>query len=201
MDNFFKQDLKISFLVGIVAGFLFWLVLKNIGLLTGSAAGAAAVLSLAVITPLGYLVGYWLSRRWPVMLQFVKFGIVGGLNFLVDLGILNLLIFLTGITAGFYYSVFKASSFIVAVINSYFWNKYWTFHAGNGPRTVEFIKFFTVNLIGFGINVSTASFVVNTVGAPVGVSGELWANAGAATAAIVALFWNFIGMKFIVFKK
>ncbi len=200
MNNYLKRDLGISLAIGLAAGFLFLPTLGNIGFSLGVRQAAAIILALAIVTPAGYAFAYWLSRWFPVMIQFIKFSIVGGLNFLIDLGILNFLIFWSGISAGIFYSVFKGTSFTVAVINSYFWNKYWTFQSGGAPRTSEFASFLAVNLIGFAINVSTASLVVNFIGAPPGISGSLWANVGAAVAAITSLLWNFIGMKYWVFK-
>ncbi len=136
------------------------------------------------------------------MIQFVKFGITGGLNALIYLGVLNLLINLTGIAVGIYYSLFVSIAFMVAVTNSYIWNKYWVFKASaSGVGGGEFAKFFLVNLVGFGINVGTASFIVNFIGVPAGISEALWANIGAVSAVFLTLFVNFIGMKFFVFKK
>lgn len=202
MEPSTKKDFQISILVGFVAGLLLLPTLHNIGIELTWGLGILAVLGLTIFTPSGYLAAYWLSRWLPVMIQFVKFGIVGGLNAMIDLGILNLLIYFTGIAAGAYYSLFKAISFLVAVINSYFWNKYWTFKAAETkPKIGEITKFFLVNVIGFGINVGSASFVVNIIGAPAGISGELWANIGAVFASFLALMWNFLGMKFFVFKK
>jgi len=201
MSNETKRDLKISFFVGTIAGILLLPTLNNIGVTLNLQRSILAVLSLIVLTPSGYLVAYWLSGWIPVMIQFIKFAIVGGLNAMIDLGILNLLIYSTGIVSGFYYSIFKSVSFLAAVTNSYFWNKHWTFRAGDAPATIEFLKFFLVNLVGFGINVGAASIVVNIIGVPAGISGELWANIGAVSAVFISLFWNFIGMKFIVFKK
>ena len=132
-----------------------------------------------------------------VIRQAVKFVLVGGLNTLIDLGVLNLLIFITGIASGSGYSIFKGISFTVAVINSYFLNKLWTFK-GTGRK---FLQFFIVSLIGFGINVGAASFIVNVIGAPVGMPASLWANIGAVSAVFITLFFNFIGSKYIVFKK
>lgn len=202
MDASTKRDFKISFFIGIVAGILLLPILPNIGLYLSLIKKLFAVLILAAFTPFGYLCAYWMSKRFPVMIQFVKFGITGGLNALIYLGVLNLLISATGIAAGFYYSVFVSVAFMVAVTNSYFWNKYWVFRAsGSGGGGGEFIKFVLVNLVGFLINVGAASFVVNVIGAPAGVSKELWANFGAVSAVVITLFWNFIGIKFIVFKK
>ncbi len=135
-----------------------------------------------------------------VIRQAVKFVLVGGLNTLIDLGVLNLLIFITGIASGSGYSIFKGISFTVAVINSYFLNKLWTFKSTGR----KFLQFFVVSLIGFGINVGVASLVVNFIGNPfllLGISDKLWANTGALAATFAAMAWNFMGYKFIVFKK
>ena len=197
-----KQDLKISFFIGMLAGVLLLPTLRNLGVAINLFSVAGSIVGLTIFTPTGYLVAYWLSQWWPVMLQFIKFAIVGGLNFTIDLAILNFLIYFSGISAGFFYSGFKGTSFLVAVTVSYFWNKYWTFKASEGgPAGGEFVRFLLVNLVGFGINVGAASAVVNVIGAPLGVSPQLWANFGAVSAVFVSLFWNFVGMKFIVFKR
>jgi len=202
MNLFNKNDLKISTLVGFIAGLLAIPTLQNIGASLDFLKGALVVIGLSVFTPVGYLFACWLSRWWPVMIQFIKFGITGGLNALIYLSVLNLLISTTNIAAGLYYSLFVSIAFIISVINSYLWNKYWVFRAsGTDGGSGEFIKFVLVNLVGFLINVGAASFVVNVVGAPGGISGELWANFGAVSAVAITLFWNFIGIKFIVFKK
>jgi putative flippase GtrA len=201
MEASTKRDIIISFFVGLVAGLLLIPTLHNIGLVFGFNIAVLIVIGLTLFTPLGYSVAYLLSKRWPVLLQFVKFGIVGGLNSMLDLGVLNILIKWSGIASGLYFSLFKTLSFTVAVINSYFWNKYWTFHSGDGPRPIEFFKFVSVTAVGLAINVGTASLVVNFIGAPEGISPALWANIGAVSSVLISLFWNFIGIKFIVFKK
>lgn len=142
-----------------------------------------------------------LEEKYPYLLQFSKFIIVGVINTAIDFGVLNILIFVTGRSSGIYYSVFKSISFSIAVINSYFMNKYWTFSSHDSAKAGEFAKFLIVNLIGLGINVGAASYIVNIIGAPIGISPVLWANLGAISAVIVTLFWNFLGMKFLVFKK
>ncbi len=202
MEPSTKKDLKISLLVGIIAGILLLPILPNLSLNLSLTKRLLGALVLALFTPFGYLVAYWLSRWFPVMVQFVKFGIIGGLNSLIYLGVLNLLISATKIAAGLYYSLFVSMAFIVAVINSYIWNKHWVFKAGgSGGGKGEFIKFFLVNLVGFGINVGAASLIVNVVGVPAGIPEALWANIGAVSAVFLTLFWNFIGLKLIVFQK
>ncbi len=142
-----------------------------------------------------------LKEKYPFLLQFSKFLVVGFINTGIDFAVLNLLMYFTKETTGIYYSIFKSISFAVAVTNSYFMNKHWTFGSPEQAKASEFMKFLGVNIIGWGINVSTASYLVNIVGAPNGFSPVLWANIGAVSAVIVTLFWNFLGMKFFIFKK
>lgn len=132
--------------------------------------------------------------------QFIKFLCVGLLNTGVDFGILNLLMFLTGITSGIGYSLFKAISFVAAVTNSYFFNKRWTFQKGKSFEKTEFTKFITISLIAFGINVGVASLLVNFV-KPIGdIPPYLWANLSAVAATVFTTLINFFGYKYFVFK-
>ena len=74
----------------------------------------------------------FLKDRHPK--RFLKFSAVGAVNFLIDLSILNLLSFATGINRGIFAALFSAVSFLAANLNSYFWNKKWTFKENNSPR-------------------------------------------------------------------
>jgi putative flippase GtrA len=164
-----------------------------------------------IATPCGLTVAYYISKKIAVIWQIGKFGVTGVLNVLVDMGVLSLLIaffrnsfqinasdvFFSVLT---FYSIYKALSFIVANINSYIWNKYWTFNQ-TGEKKSEFIQFFLVSIVGFIINVAVASLVFH-LGNPTGALAQgQWGLIGAAMGSIVGLAWNFVGYKFIVFKK
>ena len=137
-----------------------------------------------------------------IIRQAIKFVLVGILNTLVDLGVLNILIFISDIASGFGYSAFKGISFTAAVINSYFLNKFWTFKARGTERAKrEFAQFLIVSLVGFGINVGAASLVVNVLRAQFGLGVKIEANVGGVCAAFASMTWNFLGYKFIVFKN
>lgn len=205
-----KSDIFISLIIGEAAGWLLLVVLKNISP-TLPQVKLIPFWVWPVFFPLFCLTWllfiFFLSKKWQVFYQAGKFVLVGGLNFLIDIGILNLLIFLTSIAAGWLYSVFKGASFVVAVFNSYFLNKFWTFkatatHQKSGKKIgKEFLSFLIISLIGLALNNLIASLVVNWLGPQWGISENLWANIGAVTAAFLAMFWNFMGYKFIVFKK
>jgi putative flippase GtrA len=133
-------------------------------------------------------------------IQFIKFLLVGVLNTGIDFGVLNLLMFSTGITSGIYYSVFKAISFTCGVTNSYIWNKRWTFKKGKSLEKKEFSKFFIISLMAFGVNIGVASILVNTIGPVGGISPYVWANISALAAAGFTTLINFFGYKYLVFK-
>lgn len=70
--------------------------------------------------------------------QLGRFGGIGLLNTAVDFSIFNILIASTGITEGFQLSLLKVVAFVVAVMHSFLWNKYWTF----GSIDEKFLRFF-----------------------------------------------------------
>lgn len=205
-----KIDIIVSLSIGETASWLLLVVIKNIGQ-TLPQIELIPLWILPVFFPffclVWFLLIFFLSKKWLTFYQFGKFILVGGLNFLVDIGILNLLIILTGIAAGWFYSVFKGISFAAAVINSYFLNKFWTFKSPlTGDQSVkkvgkEFLAFIMVSLIGLGLNNLIASLLVNGLGPQWGISENVWANVGAVSASFLAMFWNFIGYKFVVFKS
>lgn len=141
--------------------------------------------------------------------QFLKFGVVGILNTLVDLGIFNILIFLFGLNVkGSSYILFKGVSFSAAVINSYILNRHFVF---NDSADIVFLKktpkkeftiFFIISVVGLLLNVSISSFAfyLGSI-ADIPINHYVLANIGAITGSITVLVWNFIGYKFFVFKK
>lgn len=201
-----KRDAIISAVIGLLIGGFFLIVLRVIGmemdLSWKSEWDWTLLVGFPIMSFIGMLIASWIGRRFLAIYQIAKFGLVGALNTFVDFGVLNLLFWVTGVATGTSYSYFKGVSFIVAAFNSYFWNKHWTFEKGGKAfQTEEFLKFIIVTFIGFLLNVGTASLIVVVIGPQYGLSDTLWGNIGAFVAVFVAFLWNFIGSKFIVFKK
>lgn len=201
MEISIKKNLVASSIAGVFIGVLSIPVIHN---LTGSN-NALIFIGLIILCFVGSVfatwVGYIIGKKIKVIFEVIKFGITGVLNTFVDFGVLNLLMFIFSAISGIWYAIFKSVSFLVAVINSYFWNKYWTFGSKNKTNTTEATSFFVVSVIGFVINVATASLVVNMVPAIINVSGMVWANIGALVGTMSAFIWNFFGYKFFVFKN
>jgi len=199
-----KKDYFLISIVGALIGLLALPVLQNIKLFSTGltfAKAAIIVVGLAIFANIALWVAALIARVIPVIMEIAKFAAIGGLNTLLDLGVLNVLILLTGVATGYGYALFKGISFIVANINSYFWNKYWTFGSQSAASAKEVAEFFAVSVIGFAINIGVASLIVNFIGAPAGMLAARWANVGAIVATLASLVWNFIGYKVIVFKK
>jgi putative flippase GtrA len=95
--------------------------------------------------------------------RFIRFAIVGVLNTVLDLAILNLLVHFFHVTTPVVFSVCKGVSFLVAVTNSYFMNKHFAFNQKESKEG-EFSKFFVLSIVGLGINISVASFVFYVLG-------------------------------------
>jgi len=208
------RDYWLGMIVGLLIGVMFMPVLKM------AKADLYAQLRLAIIpffligTPLGLAVCHIISKKIAFMWQFGKFLVTGIMNVLVDFGTLAIVTVLfrnflqinstdTMLTVGAaitFYSLFKAVSFTVSNINSYFWNKYWTFDKSGGKKS-EFIQFFIVSIVGFLINVIVASVVFKNISPLAGMNYDQWSLIGAACGSIAGLFWNFFGYKFVVFKS
>ena len=197
------RDVAIASVAGFLTGALAIPIVINIGI------GPAIRIPLfllpliaAVLSAIGLLVASLFAARFPSLFEFAKFSLTGVLNAGVDFGGLNSLMLLTGISSGGGFIAFKSMSVTLGVINSYLWNKYWTFDkAKSGEARRELIAFLVVTLIAVGLNVAGAAVIVNVIGAPRGVSPKLWANIGAISGAGLTLFANFFGYKFYVFKK
>jgi putative flippase GtrA len=199
----FKNYLLIS-IIGLLTGILLIPVLSNLEIpffKLNFLYGAGVVIAVILAFNAALFVAELIRGFLPVFIQLVKFVAIGSLNTVLDFGILNILMLITGIASGFWFSGFKAVSFCFASVNSYFWNKYWTFYSKEEASAKEFGKFLVVSGIGFLINVGVASFAVNFVGAPEGFSPVRWANVGAIAATLASLLWNFLGYKFLVFKN
>lgn len=128
--------------------------------------------------------------------QIIKFSIIGVLNTIIDFSILNFLVRILS------WTVLPANtiSFSVAVINSYFLNKYWTFRDKQPVHIKQFSMFIMVSLVGLGLSnlliyLGLEIFKTYTFG----LSFVWHYNIAKAMSAIIVLVWNFLASKFWVF--
>jgi putative flippase GtrA len=208
-----KRDIYLGLLAGLIIGLIALPVLKAAQQSLFDQVAVFLVPFFLLAVPIGLVIASWISKKIAIVWQLSKFIVIGGMNTLLDLGVLSLVTFAfrsffnieskaTIIFAITFYSLFKATSFIVANISSYYWNKYWTFQKDSSEEDgAKFIQFFLVSIVGFLINVVVASYVFKAIQPFAGMNSDQWGLIGAAAGAIVGLAWNFLGYKFIVFKK
>ena len=127
------------------------------------------------------------ARRPASWLQLVKFGLVGGSGYLINLAVFAVL---TG-SLGMHHVGAAIGAFCVAVTNNFLLNRHWTFAAGDGHAGFQAMRFFAV---------STGALVVNLVVLEALVSyaslGDLPAQ---AIAVAMAMPFNFLGNKLWTF--
>ena len=126
-------------------------------------------------------VGTALRRRgnWT---QLVKFCVVGGSGYVVNLVVFALL--LNGV--GLHYISAAVGSFVVAVTNNYALNRLWTFRDQRGGVAYQGMRFLIVSTLALGANLLVLQLLVSA-----GV-GELPAQ---ATAIVLVTPVNFVGNK------
>ncbi|MDP1845546.1 MAG: GtrA family protein [Candidatus Moranbacteria bacterium] len=201
-QNLTSRDILFGAINGLIFGALLPVVLKNMNIAISTNMGFVIAIAFTVLAAIGVAIGYFLSKYIKIIFQIAKFGCVGAANFAVDIGILNLLIFLSGTAVGVAYIAFKVISFTFAVTNSYTWNKIWTFKKVDTKETgKEFGQFITISVIGLILNAAVAGFLVIVIGPLGGIKVKTWASVSAAVASVCVMAWNFVGYKFWVFKK
>ncbi|MBI5732801.1 GtrA family protein [Candidatus Jorgensenbacteria bacterium] len=194
------KDFGLVTLIGFLVGWLVLIPAANIGLDLTPIVILNLIIGFTAMGPLAMLIMKKLAKRWKVMEQFGKFAAVGTLNSFVDLAVLNWFILFTNISFGLYFTLFKTLSFLVAKTSSYFWNKFWTFDSHTKVSWNEYWHFAIFTIIGAVLNVGVATFMVNVISPPVGVTLKLWANVGAVVAAFASVGWNFFSYRHVVFK-
>jgi putative flippase GtrA len=126
------------------------------------------------------------ARSRDSWLQLLKFGVVGGSGYLINLGVFA---FLSG-NLGVYHAVAAVGAFCVAVTSNFLWNRYWTFGPGEGLAHLQAFRFLVVSIACLAINLIVLELLVRS-----GMS-ELSAQ---AIAVAVAMPFNFIGNKLWTF--
>lgn len=92
-----------------------------------------------------------------------KFSVIAVLNTVVELLILNILLFLfPDSVSPLSFFFIKTVSFVCAVLHSYLWHTHWTFKSGSKKLTYHlktFSHFGIINIFALTINISTATLI------------------------------------------
>jgi putative flippase GtrA len=131
-------------------------------------------------------IGLTRPHNW---MQLVKFSIVGGTGYVINLAVFAALV--EG--AGIHYRTAAALAFCVAVTNNFLWNRHWTFEATHSHAGFQAVRFFVVSLVALAFNLLVLELLVSV--------GELPKIPAQALAILAATPLNFVGNKMWSFGK
>ena len=127
-------------------------------------------------------------RKPANWLQLVRFGIVGGSGFVVNLAVYALCAQALGID----YRVANILAWLVAVLNNFVLNRHWTFAAAAGNARFQAIRFFVVSLVAEGFSLLVLTLLVEGA-----CMGKVPAQ---AVAVALSMPLNFLGNKLWSFR-
>jgi len=136
-----------------------------------------------------------LPQRWQKLAgEIAKFGVVGGVNTVINLAVFNALL-LTVFTSGQLKANVVAT--VVAATTSYLMNRYWTYRDRQGESMRrEYVLFFVFNLAGLMIELS----VLGATKYGLGLTGIVAINAAKIGGLVLGTAFRFWAYRTIVFR-
>jgi putative flippase GtrA len=134
--------------------------------------------------------GHATAARIATLVQFLRFGVVGVIGFLVD----TATVYGLRVSLGLYGA--GAVAYVVAASGNWLLNRIWTFRGrGAGPAHRQWALFMTTNLLGFALNRGAYALLVTFVA--LCAAQPVYA---VAAGAVVGMFLNFHMSRSVVFR-
>lgn len=99
-------------------------------------------------------------RRPANWLQLVRFALVGGVGFLVNLAVYALAVHPVGMD----FRIASVVAWLVAVLNNFVLNRHWTFDARGGRAHAQAVRFFLVSLLAEAFSLALLTLLVEGAG-------------------------------------
>jgi putative flippase GtrA len=99
-------------------------------------------------------------RRPANWLQLVRFGLVGGMGFVINLAVYALCVHALGID----YHLAAVAAWLVAVVNNFVLNRHWTFDARAGRAHFQALRFLAISLVALGFSLLLLMLLVESAG-------------------------------------
>ena len=98
------------------------------------------------------------ARSRHSWIQLLKFGVVGGSGYLINLGVFAFL----SSNLGVHHIIAAIGAFCVAVTNNFLWNRYWTFGPGEGLAHLQAARFLAVSLASLIVNLIVLELLITS---------------------------------------
>ena len=122
--------------------------------------------------------------------QLWRYGIVGGIAFVLDYGCLFVLTEYCGI----HYLYSAAIAFLVGLATNYILSKIWVFKDNRiGNKFIEFLLFAVIGVVGLGLNELLIYIFAHCL--------SFHYMVGKIVSTIVVFFWNFLARKYLLFHS
>jgi putative flippase GtrA len=123
--------------------------------------------------------------------EIAKFGIIGMISFVIDVGLFNLMLFGSGPFNGKPLTA-KVLSVAVATTFAYFGNRFWTFrHRGRTNMGREYVLFFLLNGVAMLIAVGCLAFSHYVLNLDSALADNISANVIGLVLGTLFRFWSY----------
>ena len=140
------------------------------------------------------------QQKSAFLWQFLRFCMVGGLNTAVDLLILNSLLLLWPTQNTLLLLTYNSIAYAVGAVNSFAWNKYWTFQDRQKASVGEVIRFAVTTLLGIVCN-DALLWMVGSILHSAMLSASLSTNIAKILAIGGTVLISYLGMRLWVFVR
>jgi len=135
-----------------------------------------------------------------IFLQLLRFCIVGGLNTFVDVLVFNLLVWGLPTQDNGLLVVYNSLAYLVGAVNSFCWNKLWTFKQRSSASNDQLARFAFVTSLGIICN-DAFLWLATTILSSLSLHSFLWINVAKVSAIAGSVMVSYVGMRFSVFTK
>jgi putative flippase GtrA len=137
-------------------------------------------------------------EHFHLLKQLTRFGLVGGLNTLIDILALNVLLLLWPTSNTLQILAYNALAYGVGAGNSFVCNKYWTFKRRQRVSRREIARFLATTLLGMLLN-SAMLWLAGLALHSFQLNATLWTNASKVLAISATMLISYLGMRLWVF--
>src|SRR6266487_1209923 len=140
------------------------------------------------------------KTRGRTIWQFVRFALVGCVNTIIDLLVLNGLLWLWPAHGTAKLLFFNTIAYACGALNSFVFNRYWTFQREGPPNAREGARFLLMTLAAIACN-DLILWLMSTILYPAHLTPTLWTNVSKVVAIGSTILLSYLGMRLWVFVQ